>query len=975
MVARHTYVILMALGLGCGPDAPARIDASDLGDAPSVDAVVGNGRFGDACTSHLQCVEGYCVEPTGGAGGVCSRTCADDCPTGFDCLPVSFPEGDLALCIPATGRLCAPCAADGECPGQVCLTLDGAGRCATSCAIPTDCPTGYTCAPDPTSAHAGSFCQPVTGSCSCSAELAGAARSCSTVNAIGTCWGTQVCDATLGWSACSALAASTEQCDGIDNDCNFVIDNAVGGGEACTVTNAAGSCPGVRLCTGTSGFTCTGQVPTVEACNTIDDNCNGSVDEGYPGLGDVCSAGIGACLRYGSVRCSAAQTGVTCGAVAGAPATELCNQIDDDCNGAIDEPFTTIGTACSAGVGVCSRFGSFICRMDGGGAECSATPGPPTGADVCNYLDDDCDGLVDNSFRNALTGFYDQDGACGACGNDCTAVFASAPNASGACVVAGTPSCGLRCTVGFANLNAATQDGCEFGLDAGAIYVSGNDATAIDDASCGLGPTGTGTGNHPCRTITQGLTRATSTGRPRVLVADATYNEAVTLVDGKHLFGGYRADTWERHLATTSTIIQGSSSTANHDLTVIAYAIASPTVFEGFVIRGSANAKAGGNSYALYVSSSSANLTIRNNQIFGGRGGPGAAGASGLNGATGVNAASYTANAYDAFTSTGAGACSSSNNRAAYGGGVRTCAGVDDVGGGHGGGNNCTPQRSTQSSTALSPATAGQPGAGASGGAAGLPGTRGWDADLNGNLCLLPVLGGNVMPMFGTDGNSGAAGGNASGVTGCTSAAGSVVAGHWVGGSAPSGLVASNGGGGGGGGAGGGATCSSGCPGGAAFLGGHGGGAGTGGCGGSGGGGGGTGGGAFAIFIAGGTPPTISNNQVVLGGGGNGGGGGLGGAGGLGGDGGAGGDNEVSFCTGKGGRGGDGGDGGAGSGGGGGCGGSSFGIYSSGIGAPAYCGSNQLSGGSAGAGGNGGYSAGSSGGNGQAGVVNACTSI
>lgn len=971
MGARLWSVALIALAFGCGANARPDADAREA-DATEVDARIGTGQFGDACTSHLECLEGYCVEPTGGAGGVCSRVCTADCPTGFDCLPASFPQGDVMLCIPATGRLCAPCSADAECPGQACLTLDGAGACATACAVPTDCPTGYTCAPDATAVHTGSFCQPVTGSCSCTAELAGASRSCSNVNALGTCWGTQTCAATTGWSACTASTAIAESCDGVDNDCNFVIDNNVGGGDACTITNAAGSCPGVRLCAGASGFSCTGQMPTAESCNTVDDNCNGTVDEGYPGLGDVCSAGIGACLQYGSVRCNSAATGVTCGAVAGTPTAEQCNLIDDNCNGMVDETFTTIGTACSAGVGVCTRYGSFVCRTDGLGAQCSATPGAPAGSDTCNYLDDDCDGAVDNGFRNPTTGFYDTDASCGACGNDCSAVFASAPNGTGACIVSGTPSCGLRCTPGFSNLNAATQDGCEFGLDATAIYVSGNDATAVDDLTCGLGPTGTGAGNRPCRTISQGLLRAIGTGRVRVNVADATYNEAVTLVNGKSLYGGYRADTWERHLATTSTIIQGVSSDGNHDRTVVASAITSPTVLEGFVIRGSANVKPGGNSYAIYISGSSTNLAIRDNKIFGGRGGPGLAGAPGLNGASGVNAANYTPNAYDAFQATGVGACAVSNNRAAYGGGVRTCGG-DDVGGGQGGGNNCTPLRSTQNSTATAPATAGQPGVG--GGGAGAPGSRGWDADLNGNTCLIPVQSGSGLPMFGTDGASGTSAGNAGGVTGCMAAAGAVVAGHWIGGAAPTGLIAPNGGGGGGGGAGGGATCTGSCASGKAFLGGHGGGAGSGGCGGSGGGAGGAGGAAFAIFISGGSAPAIANNAVTLGGGGDGGGGGIGGAGGPGGDGGAGGDNGVSFCTGKGGRGGDGGNGGAGSGGGGGCGGSSFGFYTSGVGTPTYCSSNQVAGGTAGPGGSGGYSAGSPGGNGQSGVVNACTSI
>ena len=152
------------------------------------------------------------------------------------------------------------------------------------------------------------------------------------------------------------------------------------------------------------------------------------------------------------------------------------------------------------------------------------------------------------------------------------------------------------------------------------IYVSASDPTAVDDAACGLGPVGTGAGRYPCRTIGSGLARANATGQTQVLVADGVYNEAVTLVNGRSVLGGYRPDTWERHLSTTNTIIQGVSSFANHDRTVIAVGITSSTVFEGFVVRGALNAKAGGNSYAIYVSASNQNLVIRNNLIYGGRG-------------------------------------------------------------------------------------------------------------------------------------------------------------------------------------------------------------------------------------------------------------------------------------------------------------------------------------------------------------------
>jgi uncharacterized protein len=64
--------------------------------------------------------------------------------------------------------------------------------------------------------------------------------------------------------------------------------------------------------------------------------------------------------------------------------------------------------------------------------------------------------------------------------------------------------------------------------------------------------------------------------------------------------------------------------------------------------------------------------------------------------------------------------------------------------------------------------------------------------------------------------------------------------------------------------------------------------------------------------------------------------------------------------------------------GGGGGGGSCFGIFTSGVGTPAYCGggaNNTISGGAGGAAGTGGFSGGAIGGNGSAGLLAACTSI
>ncbi len=97
--------------------------------------------------------------------------------------------------------------------------------------------------------------------------------------------------------------------------------------------------------------------------------------------------------------------------IEGSVRSEVCNNLDDDCDGAIDEDFPNKGQACDDGkLGVCKGTGTLVCRADGTGLVCDITnPGgsgqttcPPNqtcngdGTETCgNGLDDDCDGKVD----------------------------------------------------------------------------------------------------------------------------------------------------------------------------------------------------------------------------------------------------------------------------------------------------------------------------------------------------------------------------------------------------------------------------------------------------------------------------------------------------------------------------------------------------------------------------------------------------
>jgi len=78
--------------------------------------------------------------------------------------------------------------------------------------------------------------------------------------------------------------------------------------------------------------------PSPETCNDIDDDCDGTVDDV-----SQTTCGVGACRRTVE-DCVAGQPN-SC--VPGQPGQETCNGIDDDCDGAVDEELGY--TSCGVG--------------------------------------------------------------------------------------------------------------------------------------------------------------------------------------------------------------------------------------------------------------------------------------------------------------------------------------------------------------------------------------------------------------------------------------------------------------------------------------------------------------------------------------------------------------------------------------------------------------------------------------------------
>jgi hypothetical protein len=153
--------------------------------------------------------------------------------------------------------------------------------------------------------------------------------------------GTQTCDpGSRTWGACvGQRTPEPEVCNGADDDCNTRVDDALPGeGNECIGFTGACPVPGVFRCDPLAReIACLFEAASVapEVCNHRDDDCDGLVDEEL-GLARICEVGVGACHRAGFTVC-APDGGLRCDVEAGPPAPEACNGLDDDCDGRVDE--------------------------------------------------------------------------------------------------------------------------------------------------------------------------------------------------------------------------------------------------------------------------------------------------------------------------------------------------------------------------------------------------------------------------------------------------------------------------------------------------------------------------------------------------------------------------------------------------------------------------------------------------------------
>lgn len=674
-----------------------------------------------------------------------------------------------------------------------------------------------------------------------------------------------------------------------DGDCGQSVGTRcvdVGGESRCVAPCGTG-CP--------TGYTCTDDVclPTGGSCSCEEGDSFAVACALRDPRSEVC---------VGSAMCSNGILSMC------APATEVCDEVDNDCNGNIDDGFRDARGAYSLDIHNCGECGvdCTTSTIPEGDLTCGGDPFAPTCVLLCP---DSIDGVMPGDRIDA-----DLDIA-----NGCECTVGSLSDAPGP----------VRTSGSMLDVNCDGADGMV--VQSFYVAISGDD-------------TDVGSPTHPLRTISMALARAaasllTDAPRPHVFVASGSYTETITIPDGIKLHGGYRRDFLsldpdgfrvEVRAPAATTALGGAAM-------IVRGAGTTDTVVEWIAVRGLDAESASQAAFGAYVVDPGPRLSLREMEI---RSGVGGAGVSGSTGGAGSAASALPEDGdplRGAVENDGHSCLPIAENIVAGGsGGSNTCDGTD-VSGGSGASASCPRAQMDQPDA--------ERGHGPLGGMGGTGGTDSQgpimgiscDSDVCCGLADFTVSDAFMGPNPGGTGGDGTTG--SSGM-GCTDAFGAFADEMWTPAVARGGTSGSPGSGGGGGGAGGGVEFEFTPPmcGFADGIGGGGGGGGAGGCGGRAGTPGTSGGPSVAMLVRYTTgtrsAPTISDVNFISADGGRGGDGGAGGDGGLGGAGAFGGniprsDRTTPTLAGPfpGGRGGRGGNGGAGGGAGGGCGGGSVGVW------------------------------------------------
>ncbi|MEE2644310.1 MAG: MopE-related protein, partial [Myxococcota bacterium] len=168
-----------------------------------------------------------------------------------------------------------------------------------------------------------------------------------------------------------------ERCDAIDEDCDGFIDETfTEQGVSCVIPGGIGRCANGQWRCDTGRLRCQGESPlAAETCNEIDDDCDGVVDEELAAIDD-------------------------------------CDGVDNDCDGRVDEDFAPEAIDCRFGI-ACSLPGESRC-VDGAFIE--ECPDDPRQPEICDGIDNNCDDSIDEGLVRMNE---NQEGVCAGREDNC----------------------------------------------------------------------------------------------------------------------------------------------------------------------------------------------------------------------------------------------------------------------------------------------------------------------------------------------------------------------------------------------------------------------------------------------------------------------------------------------------------------------------------------------------------------------------